>query len=136
MGEEVRSHFGTSLGRELTWANIRAQVPCGAAMASIEGDWVDGAVASRPTTTSGCRIVWQVWIEDRHTCGVWADYEEPDNKVIDVAFMTKAKRPVTLGKEDKYWTIDFHRMVQVNDQTGTQRCIRRTVIVAEPITAG
>ena len=93
-----------------------------------EGDWVDGETASSPMTSTGCKIVWQVWIENRNGTGNWADYKPHENLRLDAALQGD-KLPVTLQEHADSWTIDLKEMVQINTETGTKRPIRRTVIV-------
>ena len=99
-------------------------------MQCLEGDWIDGALASRPCSTTGCPILWQVYINEHHTAECWADYVPADNAKIEYAFTT-GKTPVQLGTGGDTWTIDFQQMMQVSDKPRrTQRPIRRIVIVA------
>ena len=98
-------------------------------MDSVEGTWRNGKLPARLTTSTGGLIQWQTWIEtkkkgDQH----WADYVEEENLAIDASFQT-GKRPVTLGNPPDSWTVDVNRMVQSNDTSGTERPIRRLVIL-------
>ena len=97
-------------------------------MASPEGEWKNGTLAARPTTSSGGVVQWQTFIERKMNSDRWADYPEDENLKLDASFQTD-KRPVTLGVPPESWTVDLNRMMQVNDQTGTERPIRRLVIV-------
>ena len=97
-------------------------------MESPEGEWKNGKLAARPTTSSGGLVQWQTFIERSLNSDRWADYLEDENLKLDAAFQTD-KRPVTLGVPPVSWTVDLNRMMQVNDQTGTERRIRRVVIV-------
>ena len=99
-----------------------------AAMESPEGTWQHGKLAARPTTSSGGVIQWQTWIEQKKGGQHWADYVEEENLALDAAFQT-GKRPVTLGTPPDSWTVDLNRMMQFNDTTGTERRIRRLVIL-------
>ena len=99
------------------------------AMSHVESDWVEAVVQ----TSTMCKVVWQVYIEMRNGSEVWADFGAPDNHRIDASYSTD-KLPVTLGQRDASWTIDLQQMVQRNDQTSTERRIRRIVIVANPRT--
>jgi hypothetical protein len=103
----------------------------------IEGGWVDGAVAACPMTTTGCKIQWQVFIEMRHRAEFWADFPASDNARIDASYVTD-KLPVEFASpgEDNSWTVDLNSMVQTNRDSGTDRRIRRTVIVAPKLTTG
>ena len=97
-------------------------------MASLEGEWKNGTLAARPTTSSGGLVQWQTFIERKLNSDRWADYQEEENLKLDASFQTE-KRPVTLGVPPQSWTVDLNRMMQVNDETGTERSIRRLVIV-------
>ena len=96
---------------------------------SVEGTWRNGKLLACLTTSTGGLIQWQTWIEtkkkgDQH----WADYVEEENLAIDASFQTQ-KRPVTLGNPPDSWTVDVNRMCQTNDNSGTERPIRRLVIL-------
>jgi len=95
---------------------------------NVEGDWVDGSVASLPTTTTGCHVQWQVYTEERHWAQQWADLPFEDNTRVETSFMTD-KEPVTLRASCGTWTIDVVRLLQRNDKSGAERPIRRAVIV-------
>ena len=101
-------------------------------MASLEGEWKNGILAARPTTSTGCLVQWQTFIERSANRDTWADYLEDENLKLDAAFQTD-KRPVTLGVPPESWTVDLNRMVQVNDQSHTERPIRRLVILQESL---
>ena len=94
----------------------------------IEGDWVDGKVASLPTTTTGCLVQWQVYTEMRHWAEQWADLPFEDNCRVEASFMTD-KESVTIGTSPDTWTFDVVRLIQRNEKTGTERRTRRAVIV-------
>ena len=94
----------------------------------IEGDWVDVKVASLPTTTTGCLVQWHVYTEMRHWAQQWADLPFEDNCRVEASFMT-SKESVTIGTSSDTWTFDVVRLIQRNDKTGTERPIRRAVIV-------
>ena len=97
-------------------------------MESLEGEWKNGMLAALPTTSTGCLVQWQTFIEQSANRETWADYPWDENLKLDATFQTD-KRPVTLGVSPDTWTIDFHRMQQLNDLTFTERRIRRVVIV-------
>ena len=97
-------------------------------MALVEGEWIDGEVASTPCTTSGCPVVWQMLIGDTLGAATWADFKPHESCRMDAALMAKDDT-CELKCNDKTWTISFKEMVQINDGTGTKRPIKRTVIV-------
>ena len=97
-------------------------------MASSEGDWIDRAVANSLAASTSCKVVWQVCLGERLGTWSWADYSESDNQSIESAY-TSDRRPVTLDHDGATWTVDLNAMIQVNDETGTSRKIRRIVVV-------
>ena len=108
-----------------------------AKLLDVEGDWVDGAVAGCPMATKGCKIQWQVFIETRHGAEFWADFSASDKVRIDASYVTD-KRPVTVAPsgKDNTWTVDLDKIVQNNRKSGTDRRIRRSVIVVPRLTTG
>ena len=97
-------------------------------MQSLEGEWKNGMLAALPTTSTGCLVQWQTFIERSANRETWADYPWDESLKLDAAFQTD-KRPVTLGVSPDTWTIDLNRMMQLNDETGMERPIRCLVIV-------
>ena len=97
-------------------------------MALQEGDWVDGEVASQPTTASNCVICWQVYVGETLRAPTWADFKPHEANRMDGALLAKEKG-TELSDGETTWQIDFKDMVQINGTTGTRRPIRRTVIV-------
>jgi hypothetical protein len=97
-------------------------------MDSAEGTWQNGKLPARLTTSTGGLIQWQTCVEQKKGDQHWADYVEEENLAIDAALQT-GKRPVTLGIPPDSWTVDLNRMVQINDNSGTERRIRRLVIL-------
>jgi hypothetical protein len=70
-----------------------------------EGEWLDGMLLAQPTSSTGHRVQWQVYIEKKVTLG-----HVPDGDI---------------------WTIDVVKILQTNTRTGTEQHMRRVVIVAE-----
>ena len=97
-------------------------------MALEEGDWIDGEVASQPRTASNCLVVWQVLIGETLGAPTWADFKPHESFRMDGALLAKDEK-CKLECNGKTWTIGFKEMVQINDESGTKRPIRRTVIV-------
>jgi len=98
------------------------------AMSLVEGEWVDGEVASTPCTSSGCPVVWQVLIGETLGAPTWADFKPHESFRMDGALLAKDEK-CKLECNGNTWTISFKEMVQINDESGTKRPIRRTVIV-------
>ena len=97
-------------------------------MASSEGVWIDRAVAASLTTVTSCKIVWQVCLGERLGTWSWADYNDVDNQSIESAY-TSDRRPATLEHDGATWTVHLNFLIQVTDETGTSRKIRRIVVV-------
>ena len=97
-------------------------------MSLVEGEWVDGEVASQPRTSTGCLVVWQVLVGDTLGAPTWADFKPHESFRMEGALMAKEEGCELTCGENK-WKIDFKEMVQINGQSGTRRPIRRTVIV-------
>ena len=98
------------------------------AMSLVEGEWVDGEVASQPRTSTGCLVVWQVLVGDTLGAPTWADFKPHESFRMDGALMAK-EEGCELKCGDNTWNIVFKEMVQINAQSGTKRPIRRMVIV-------
>ena len=87
--------------------------------------------SSSLTTSTSCNIVWQVCLGERLGSWTWADYNDIDNQSIEsVDKFTSDRPPLTLEHDGATWTVDLNLMIQVNDETGTSRKIRRIVVVA------
>ena len=87
--------------------------------------------SSSLTTSTSCNIVWQVCLGERLGSWTWADYNDIDNQNIESVYQfTPDRPPVTLEHDGATWTVDLNLMIQVNDETGTSRKIRRIVVVA------
>ena len=99
-------------------------------MSLLEGEWVDGEVASTPVTSSGLPIVWQVYTDTIHGTKNWADFKPHECLRMESA-LVENQATVTLQMKAHTWTIDLTEMVQVNNETGTKRPIRRTVIIKQ-----
>ena len=105
-------------------------------MALLEGgEWADGEVASSPVTSSGCLVVWQVYTDTIHDTKNWADFKPHECLRMDAA-LNSDDTTVMLQLNGHSWTIDLKEMVQVNNETGTRRPIRRTVIVKPRLATG
>ena len=80
-------------------------------MADMDTDCLDGAVAASLTSTTSCKIMWQVSLGQHFEMEMWADYKLPDNLCIDSAYMTD-KRAVLLESDGATWTINFNTVTQ------------------------
>ena len=93
-------------------------------------DWLDGDVEAAPVTSSGLPIVWQVYTDTIHGTKNWAGFKPHECLRMEAALIEK-QATVTLQVKAYTWTIDLTEMVQVNNETGTKRPIRRTVIIKQ-----
>lgn len=86
------------------------------------GIFVIDAFLDRPQTSIQDQIQWQ-WRDDR---GTWHSYSSIDSKMIEAAHMSSDDEIslLTLGRT---YTIDFHAMQQINEDTGTTRPVQRKV---------
>ena len=83
------------------------------------------------TTSTRCKILWQVCLGERLGAWTWADYSESENANIESVYRyTQDRPPLILEHDDATWTVDLINMIQVNDETGTSRKIRRIVVLA------
>lgn len=78
------------------------------------------ALLERPCNIGKDQPVWQ-WKDDR---GVWHPYGAVDSRVIEAAHMN-GDDEVTLNTLGRIYTIDFHSMQQINEDTGTSRLVQR-----------
>ena len=83
------------------------------------------------TTSSRCKILWQVCLGERLGAWTWADYRDSENENIESVFRYTADRPrLILEHDDATWTVDLINMIQVNDETGASRKIRRVAVLS------
>ncbi|XP_065214939.1 E3 ubiquitin-protein ligase TRIP12 isoform X3 [Planococcus citri] len=67
-------------------------------------------------------IVWQ-WKDDRSQ---WHPYSPMDCRIIEASHQS-GEEDVSLTTQGRTYTIDFHLMRQINDDTGTTRPVKRTI---------
>ena len=83
------------------------------------------------TTSTRCKIVWQVCLGERLGAWTWADYSDMENENIESVYRyTSDRPPLTLEHDGATWTVDLINMIQVNDETGTSRKIRRIAVLS------
>lgn len=68
------------------------------------------------------QIQWQ-WKDDR---GSWHSYSSMDSRLIETAHLNSDDE-ISLNTLGRTYTIDFHTMQQINEETGTTRSIQRKV---------
>ena len=83
------------------------------------------------TTSTRCKILWQVCLGERLGAWTWADYSDSENENIESVYRYTADRPpLILEHDDATGTIDLINMIQVNDETDTSRKIRRVAVLS------
>lgn len=94
------------------------------------GIFVIDAFLDRPQTSIQDQIQWQ-WRDDR---GSWHPYSSIDSKMIEAAHLNSDDEIslLTLGRT---YTIDFHAMQQINEDTGTTRPVQRKINTLQNIEA-
>ena len=83
---------------------------------------------SSSSSQSGSNIQW-MWKDGRS--GTWQPYAKMDNRMIEMAF-SNGEEEITLSGLSNVnlsatYTIDFHAMQQINDETGTVRSVTRSL---------
>lgn len=78
------------------------------------------ALLERPAALNKDQPSWQ-WKDDR---GVWHPYGAVDSRIIEAAHMN-GDDEVSLNMLGRIYTIDFHTMQQINEDTGTSRLVQR-----------
>ncbi|XP_058825436.1 E3 ubiquitin-protein ligase TRIP12 [Topomyia yanbarensis] len=67
-------------------------------------------------------VQWQ-WKDDR---GVWRPYSSIDSRMIEAAHLNTDDE-ISLSTLGRTYTIDFHSMQQINEDTGTTRAVQRKI---------
>lgn len=103
-----------------------------------DGIFAVDALLERPTNVTKDQPVWQ-WKDDR---GEWHPYGPVDSRIIEAAH-ANGDDEVSLNTLGIIYTVDFHSMQQINEDTGTSRLVRRCFAqsgdrgaTAEPAAAG
>lgn len=81
-----------------------------------DGIFAVDALLERPSTLCKEQPSWQ-WQDDR---GVWHTYSSADSRAIETAHFS-GDDEVSLNTLGRTYTIDFHSMQQINEDTGTSR---------------
>ena len=76
----------------------------------------------------GHQVIWQVGVGLTNGAMTWADFKCHECLRMDGGLAAGDKK-VSLKLHDDTWTIDLETMLQINDSTGTERPIRRVVVV-------
>lgn len=74
-------------------------------------------------------VCWQ-WRDDR---GLWHSYNPIDSRIIEAAHLS-GEDEMSLSTLNRTYTVDFHSMQQINEDTGTSRPVQRRVSPPSPST--
>lgn len=85
-----------------------------------DGIFAVDALLERPSSQSKDHPTWQ-WRDDR---GLWHPYGAVDSRMIEAAHMN-GDDEVSLNTLGRTYTIDFHSMQQINEDSGTTRPVQR-----------
>lgn len=85
-----------------------------------DGIFAVDALLERPSALSKEQPAWQ-WRDDR---GMWHPYSSVDSRTIETAHIS-GDDEVSLNTLGRTYTIDFHSMQQINEDTGTSRPVQR-----------
>lgn len=91
-----------------------------------DGIFIVDALLDRPQSGTQDQVQWQ-WRDDR---AIWHSYSAIDSRMIEAAHINSDDELslMTLGRT---YTVDFHSMQQINEDTGTTRPVQRKL---NPIT--
>ncbi|RZF46922.1 hypothetical protein LSTR_LSTR013234 [Laodelphax striatellus] len=81
-----------------------------------------GGVPPAGSTLSSDAVCWQ-WRDDR---GLWHSYSPIDSRIIEAAHVA-GEDEMSLSTLNRTYTVDFHSMQQINEDTGTSRPVQRRV---------
>ncbi|XP_072379801.1 E3 ubiquitin-protein ligase TRIP12 isoform X1 [Diabrotica undecimpunctata] len=85
-----------------------------------DGIFAVDSLLERPSSVAKDQPIWQ-WRDDR---GLWHPYGAVDSRIIEAAHMNSDDE-VSLNTLGRIYTIDFHSMQQINEDTGTSRPVQR-----------
>lgn len=91
---------------------------------------VDSLLERSSPTAITDTVTWQ-WRDDR---GLWHPYSTVDSRIIEAAHQS-GEDEMSLSTMGRTYTIDFHSMQQINEDTGTSRPVQRRVIPPHPPTS-
>uniref|UniRef100_A0A1B6I391 E3 ubiquitin-protein ligase n=1 Tax=Homalodisca liturata TaxID=320908 RepID=A0A1B6I391_9HEMI len=77
--------------------------------------------------TQADTVTWQ-WRDDR---GLWHPYNAVDSRIIEAAHQS-GEDEMSLSTLGRTYTVDFHSMQQINEDTGTSRPVQRRVTPPHP----
>lgn len=85
-----------------------------------DGIFVVDVLLDRPTINTQDQVQWQ-WRDDRAT---WHNYSTIDSRMIESAHLN-SEDEFSLSILGRTYTVDFHSMQQINEDTGTARPVQR-----------
>lgn len=88
-----------------------------------DGLFVVDGLLERPATGNQDQVQWQ-WRDDR---GVMHTYSAIDSRMIEAAHLN-GEDEISLSAHGRTYTVDFHSMQQVNEDSGTTRPVQRRVV--------
>ena len=75
---------------------------------------------AKPSTVHYDAVQWQ-WRDDR---GSWHAYSAIDSRIVEAAHQS-GEDEISLSTMGRTYTLDFHSMQQINEETGTTRPVQR-----------
>lgn len=87
-----------------------------------DGIFTVDALLDRPTLNTQDQVQWQ-WRDDR---GTWHNYSTIDSRMIEAAHLNSDDE-FSLSTLGRTYTVDFHSMQQINEDTGTTRPVQRKI---------
>ena len=84
---------------------------------------VDSLLEKPSLAANNLSVIWQ-WRDER---GIWNSYSAFDSKIIETAHMF-GEEDISISFSGRIYIIDFPKMTQINEDTGTSRNIRRQLI--------
>lgn len=80
------------------------------------------ALLERSGSNSQDAVQWQ-WRDEK---GVWRSYSAIDSRIIEAAHLNSDEE-ISLSTMGRTYTIDFHAMQQINEDSGTTRAVQRKI---------
>lgn len=87
-----------------------------------DGIFCVDALLERSNGNSQDAVQWQ-WRDEK---GVWRSYSAVDSRIIEAAHLNSDEE-ISLSTMGRTYTIDFHAMQQINEDSGTTRAVQRKV---------
>ncbi|PNF34561.1 E3 ubiquitin-protein ligase TRIP12 [Cryptotermes secundus] len=85
-----------------------------------DGIFTVDALLERPNSSIQDTVQWQ-WRDDR---GLWHPYSSIDSRIIEASHQS-GEDEISLSTQGRTYTVDFHSMQQINEDTGTTRPVQR-----------